>query len=92
MITAERRLTDLAAGDQVLVDRIRVGRAPDPRCEKMDLRTGEVLQCLENAEGAVLLARSDGRRILLPDACARSVTVKPPPENSNQGHGRRENE
>lgn len=76
VITAERRLADLVADQWVEVGRIRPARKPDPRCRKMDLRTGEVLRCLENAQGAILLARTDGRKILLPDSCARSVTVR----------------
>lgn len=80
MLIAQRRLIDVEAEDVVRVHRVRLGPTADPRCRKMDLHTGEILRCLENAQGAVLLLRGNGRRILLPDACARSVMVQPAEE------------
>lgn len=76
MPATDLSLADLSHGDLVRVGHIRFLDEPDPRCRGVDLRTGEVVRCVENADGAILLARSNGTRVLLPDSCARAVSVR----------------
>lgn len=72
-----RTLADSSPGDLVRVELVRVG-VTMPRCGWMDrhVRPGETLQCVDDGEAGLMLARSDGTRLMIPHDCARSVGVR----------------
>lgn len=47
----------------------------------LELRVGEVVQCLRNDEHGVLIARADGNRVLVPLRSARRVAIRWFPES-----------
>lgn len=83
-IRSSLALVHLISGDLVQVRDLK-----DSRGSLVDvppeLRSGEVVQCLRNDGDGVLIARSDGSRVLVPLRNAREVGVRWFPESLDEG-------
>lgn len=69
-------LADADPGDLIRV-RLTLFEFVSHSCWGIDLQPGEVLQCLDQEDGQVLVARRDGSRLTIDADCARFVAVEP---------------
>jgi len=73
-------LIHTTSGDLVQVQGLE--NLPTPEADiPLGLRKGEVVQCLRNDGNGVLIARSDGSRVLVPLGSARTVGIRWFPES-----------
>jgi len=70
-------------------DLVQLGALDEPLLSgagvRLDLREGEVVQCLRNDSHGVLVARRDGTRILVPVMSAQEVGVRWFPDLHDSG-------